>query len=864
MEECYFSKESLGRKNQALKRVSEGIHQIAKEFKLPYVDLFMPTYELNNKNENFTIDGFQLNKDGYDTIATIITNAVFGFKNNGDDLSFDSKLKNFVKEKNWYWNNDYHIPNGVHVYGVRREPHGSINYPKELSAVRKVTNQWDSIIWNYKRGREYEIMTNEEIRSCIPEVKVQDSYADIDFGSNEYYYGESAERKLIAADGFEVKLYAYETEFEEFANPVQIAFDNKDRLWVAVMPAYPHYKIGSDKPNDKILILEDTNGDFVADKQIVFADSIHLPTGFEIVADGVLVAQGNNLIKLIDSNNDDVADIKEIVLSGFDDHDTHTGISAFCADASGAVVLAEGLFNHSNIETKCGTVRGTNGGFYRYHPLSGRLKRIAQMSIPNPFGIAIDQWGQLFYQETSNHAIRWMTPSEVKPRYGVATHKSFNIIEDKHGVKPTCGMEFISSEHFPDTMQGDLLINNTVGFLGIKQHKIIEDENGYRAVFHQDLLKSDDKNFRPVDLEFASDGSLYIADWHNKIIDHMNYSSRDPLRDHSHGRIYRLTSINRPLTNSSYLEGKSIIKLLDLLSNSTYRIKYKVKRELRKRNREMVIESALNRVKQLETENKLTDIFLFEIANLIFGLEHYNKELTNKLINSSNPRLRAAIVSLIRNYIEIVENPNALLSNLISDTYAKVRLETIVTASWLKKQEGLLLLSDVLVSELDSWSIHAYNTAYAHLHEKALEKPIDTTKTHLMGSYKVMYRLGKEVYLRPGSCATCHLSNGKGLPEAGYPPLVNSEWVTGDKETLIKLVMKGFAGPISVNNVNYPGTVPMMGFENKLNDKELAAVLTYIRNDFGNRADPIAKEEVSEIRQKLKEVNSLYNQETIR
>src|SRR5437660_12594882 len=94
------------------------------------------------------------------------------------------------------------------------------------------------------------------------------------------------------------------------------------------------------------------------------------------------------------------------------------------------------------------------------------LERTAQLSIPNPWGIAFDEWGQNFFAETSSPDVRWMMPGTVKPRYGVATHKSYDLIEEAHRVRPTSGLEFVSSRHFPDDVQGDLLINNTIGFLG--------------------------------------------------------------------------------------------------------------------------------------------------------------------------------------------------------------------------------------------------------------------------------------------------------------------------------------------------------------------------------------------------------------
>ena len=130
------------------------------------------------------------------------------------------------------------------------------------------------------------------------------------------------------------------------------------------MPSYPHYKPGDARPNDKLIILEDTDGDGKADTQKTFADGLHLPIGFEFAPEGVYVSQGTNLVLITDEDGDDRADKTEIILSGFDDHDTHHVISAFCADPSGAIYMGEGVFLHTSVETAYGTVRATNGGFY--------------------------------------------------------------------------------------------------------------------------------------------------------------------------------------------------------------------------------------------------------------------------------------------------------------------------------------------------------------------------------------------------------------------------------------------------------------------------------------------------------------------
>lgn len=166
-------------------------------------------------------------------------------------------------------------------------------------------------------------------------------------------------------------------------------------------------------------------------------------------------------------------------------------------------------------------------------------------------------------------------PGSNKSVYGKANHCSPTLIEDKHKVRPTSGLEFVSSRHFPDETQGDLLINNNIGFLGMKQHQFSDEGTGYASSHRQDLVTGSDKNFRPVDMEFAPDGSLYLLDWHNVLIGHMQHNARDPLRDHAHGRVYRITYPARPLVTPAKVAEASITELLDNLKLPEYRTRYR-------------------------------------------------------------------------------------------------------------------------------------------------------------------------------------------------------------------------------------------------------------------------------------------------
>src|SRR5262249_4430295 len=147
-------------------------------------------------------------------------------------------------------------------------------------------------------------------------------------GKHVFLDPEKAIERMKVAKGMKVNLFAAEKQFPELVNPVQMSFDTKGRLWVAVWPTYPHWK-PKEPMNDKILILEDTDGDGKADKCTVFADGLHCPTGFEFWNGGVLVAQAPDVWFLKDTEGKGKATLRKRVINGIDSADTHHTSNSF-------------------------------------------------------------------------------------------------------------------------------------------------------------------------------------------------------------------------------------------------------------------------------------------------------------------------------------------------------------------------------------------------------------------------------------------------------------------------------------------------------------------------------------------------------
>ena len=211
-------------------------------------------------------------------------------------------------------------------------------------------------------------------------------------------------------EGFQVNLFAAEPML---ANPVHMTWDPEGRLWVACSWSYPQLRPG-EKPNDKIIVLEDTDGDGRADTSTVFADGLYIPTGLALANGGVYVAQTPDVLFLKDTDGDLKADVRRVELTGFGIEDSHHAISAWRRGPGGWIYFQEGIFLHTQVETRYGIVRLENGGVLQYNPRTQRLQVFADMRVGNPWGHMFDRWGQSFFID--NPRVYYLTPATANSR----------------------------------------------------------------------------------------------------------------------------------------------------------------------------------------------------------------------------------------------------------------------------------------------------------------------------------------------------------------------------------------------------------------------------------------------------------------
>ena len=332
------------------------------------------------------------------------------------------------------------------------------------------------------------------------------------------------------------------------------------------------------------------------------------------------------------------------------------------------------------------------------------------------------------------------------------------------------------------------------------------------------------------------------------------------MRDHVHGRVYRITYPSRPLVTPAKVAGASIPELLGNLTLPEFRTRYRTRRELRGRDANEVLSQLKSWVAKLNIEGERYEHHLLEALWVTWGLDQVDESLLNRVLQSKDYHARAAAVRVLRYSGHQIKNQPELLMRAAQDENGRVRLEALVAATWLDKEVGLPIVEEAGKHPMDKWIVDAQATAIAHLNGMSLkEKKDEEVTTHLTGAARESFVRGKEIYAREGYCATCHQPDGGGLSASGFPGLVGTQWVLGNEERLIKIALNGIYGPMEVNGNKYGGQVPMTPFGGMLKDDEIAAVLTYVRNAFGNKASVISPDKVKTVREATKGNKGFYS-----
>lgn len=681
--------------NVRLKMYAQAMQEVAAANQTLCVDLFSATQDWaqsNDGNAGTTINGVHLTPLGNRRLAQLIATQLFPkpyvdvatpqLRNPARREQID-RLYKAVLDKNHHWYNRYRTVDGYSIFGGRADlkfVNDQTNrevMQREMEILDAMTANRDEKIWAVAAGRDLTV-SDDNTPPFIPVITNKPGAGPE--GQHIYLGGEEAIGQMTVAEKMKVNLVASEEQFPELINPVQMAFDTRGRLWVAVWPTYPHWK-PKEPMNDKLLILEDDDGDGRADRCKTFVDDLHNPTGFEFWNGGVLVAMAPDLLFLKDTDGDDKADVRVRLLSGLDTADTHHASNSFTFDPLGALYMQEGTFHHTQVETPYGpSVRCANAGVFRYEPRTQKFEVYVTHGFANPHGHAFDRWGQDFiYDGTGAVSYHGTLFSGYLP---FPQKHSTPPSVYKQRTRPCPGVEILSSRHFPPEYQGNLLVGNVIGVQGLLQYRFRDDGSSFAADEVEPIFVSSDPNFRPSDFEIGPDGAIWFTDWQNPVIGHMQHNLRDPSRDKTHGRVYRVTYPGRPLLTPPQVAGERIDKLLDLLKEPEDRLRQRVRIELSARPSDEVIAAVQTWIKKLDAASPDYEHQALEGLWVLAQHNVVNRELLEKVLNAKDFRARAAAARVLCYWRDRVPDAIEVFKRLAADEHPRVRLEAVRAASF--------------------------------------------------------------------------------------------------------------------------------------------------------------------------------------
>ena len=366
---------------------------------------------------------------------------------------------------------------------------------------------------------------------------------------------EEAVSEMTIMDGYKVNAWASEPMITQ---PMAFCWDDKGRLWIAENRDYETRGSGfSNSGDSRILILEDTNRDGVADSRKVFLEGIPFPAGIAVGFDGLYLGAPPNLLFVPDKNGDDKAEKEDIqvLLTGWGIRDRHETLNSFHWGPDGWLYGCEGFATPSKIRKPKGKGRiykageafpedlleadgvDINGGVWRYHPTKDRFEVVAH-GFSNPWGIDHDANGQIFITACVIPHMFHIIPGGIYHRQGGShfnpyVYSDIRTIVDHSHRSAHGGARIYQSDAFPAKQKGRLFMAN------IHEHAVLSDiltpkGSGFVASHADDFLLANNGQWIGFSMEVGPEGGLYVLDWHDADI-----CGKEVLNKET-GRIFRI------------------------------------------------------------------------------------------------------------------------------------------------------------------------------------------------------------------------------------------------------------------------------------------------------------------------------------
>jgi glucose/arabinose dehydrogenase/lysophospholipase L1-like esterase len=629
--------------NAQIASYTNAIREIAAAHHLRFVSLYDVLRSRSNSTSPLTDNGIHLNSAGYRAVAEAIEDELFGGQSGLWRTSAQAEpLRRAIVRKNEWFFYRSRPANMAYIFGFRKREQGR-NAAEVL--------QFDGLI----AAEEKRIA---QLRGLQP---VNAPELPLRIGNLHAPLTPQPLPEFETAEGMTVTLWAENPLLDK---PVQMNFDPQGRLWIASSELYPQIEPGQ-APTDKIVILEDTTGQGHADKATVFADGLLIPTGLEVGDGGVYVAQSTELLHFKDTDGDGRADVRRTVLSGFGTEDTHHNLHTLRWGPDGRLYMNQSVYTRTNTETPYGVVRLKAGGVFRFDPRDEKLEVLYRGWV-NAWGHQFDDFGQSFVTDgAGNRGISWAMPGATYQTLAPARRELQSISPGNY--PKFCSIEFVRSPLFPTEWQGSLI---TCDFRAhrVVRFKVAEQGAGFVTEELPDVIRTTSDTFRPIDARIGPDGALYIADWSNPIIQHGEVDFRDPRRDKSHGRIWRIAPKNAAPAPKINLTTLPNGELLNRLTSASGYEQEQSRRVLIERGATTVLTDLdkWTTAHSGDESSRLRALWLYQ------AFDHIPPALFKELLTAHDPRVRAAAVRALPATGMLDE-----LTVLVRDEHPRVRAEAI-------------------------------------------------------------------------------------------------------------------------------------------------------------------------------------------